>query len=156
VEVTFVTEAARGIARVLASTMTTLVIGAAALPGWSARASADPALVTLELNKLEPQDKACRAYLVVGNNTDAAFSALKLDLVMFQNDGLIGRWFALDLAPLRPRKRSVKLFDLDVPCDRVGNFLLNDVIECQAEPGPVGDCLARLEVSSLGAIKLLK
>lgn len=149
-------EAARAAARALALTAATLTIGTAALPAWSTRASADPALVTLELNKLEPQEKSCRAYLVVGNNTDTSFRALKLDLVMFQNDGLIGRWFALDLAPLRARKRSVKLFDLDVPCDRVGNFLLNDVIECQAEPAPVGDCLASLEVSSLGAVRLLK
>jgi hypothetical protein len=120
-------------------------------------AAADPGFVSLELNKLEPQEKSCRAYLVVDNHTDASFHTVKLDLVMFQSDGVIGRRFALELAPLRPKKRTVKLFDLDgIACERVGNFLLNDVIDCQADSGPIGDCLARLEVSALGPIKLSK
>ena len=104
------------------------------MPAWSPPAQADPPSVSLELNKLEPHEKSCRAYLVVNNHTDAAFQSVKLDLVMFQSDGVIGRRFALELAPLRPKKRTVKLFDLDgVACERVGSFLLNDVIECQTD-----------------------
>ena len=34
-----------------------------------------------------------------------------------QPDGVIGRRFALDLGPLKAQKRSVKMFDLDTPCD---------------------------------------
>ena len=74
--------------------------------------------ITLELNKLEKSDKGCRAYVVVTNTTTTAYEAFKLDLVMFQSDGIVGRRFALDLAPVRPDKRSVKLFDLDgAQCD---------------------------------------
>src|SRR5512134_2240542 len=146
------TQIAQGAAGVLAVAISI----AAGVTAWSS-ASADPRFVALELNKLEPQEKGCRAYLVVNNHTDAAFQSVKLDLVMFQSDGVIGRRFALELAPLRPKKRTVKLFDLDgVACERVGNFLLNDVIECQTDSGPVGDCLARLEVSALGPIQLAK
>ena len=146
------TQAAPGAAGVLA-VAASIAIGATA---WSS-AWADPGFVSLELNKLEPHEKSCRAYLVVNNHTDAAFQSVKLDLVMFQSDGVIGRRFALELAPLRPKKRSVKLFDLDgVACERIGNFLLNDVIDCQADSGPIGDCLARLEVSTLGPIQLSK
>lgn len=149
-------QAAQGAAGVLAVAIS-LAIGAGAMPAWSPPAQADPGFVSLELNKLEPHEKSCRAYLVVNNHTEAAFQSVKLDLVMFQSDGVIGRRFALELAPLRPKKRTVKLFDLDgVACERVGNFLLNDVIECQTDSGPVGDCLARLEVSALGPIQLAK
>jgi hypothetical protein len=149
-------EAAQGAASVLA-VAAAAVIGAGAVAAWSALALADPGFVSLELNKLESHEKSCRAYLVVNNHTDAAFQSVKLDLVMFQSDGVIGRRFALELAPLRPKKRTVKLFDLEgIACERVGNFLLNDVIECQTDSGPIGDCLTRLEVSALGPIQLSK
>lgn len=113
--------------------------------------------VSLELNKLEPSEKGCRAYVVVSNSGETGYDAYKLDLVMFQTDGVIGRRFALDLAPLRPAKRTVKLFDLnDTQCDKIGSFLVNDVLECHAESGPVDNCLARLKVSTLGKVELSK
>lgn len=113
--------------------------------------------VSLELNKLEPSEKGCRAYVVVSNSGDTAYDAYKLDLVMFQTDGVIGRRFALDLAPVRPAKRSVKLFDLNgTSCDKIGSFLVNDVLECHAGSGAVDNCLARLKVSTLGKVELSK
>ena len=113
--------------------------------------------VTLELNKLEASEKGCRAYVVVSNPSSTTYDAYKLDLVMFQSDGIIGRRFALDLAPLRPSKRTVKLFELDnTSCDKIGSFLVNDVLECKAEAGPVTDCLARLKVSSLTKVTISK
>jgi hypothetical protein len=113
--------------------------------------------VTLELNKLETSEKGCRAYVVVSNASSTTYDAYKLDLVMFQSDGIIGRRFALDLAPLKPSKRTVKLFELDnTSCDQIGSFLVNDVLECKAEAGPVTDCLARLKVSSLNKVTITK
>lgn len=112
---------------------------------------------TLELNKLEPTEKGCSAYVVVSNLSSITYDAYKLDLVMFQTDGIIGRRFALELGPLRPSKRTVKLFELDnTKCDSIGNFLVNDVLECRAESGPVADCFAKLRVSSLGKVAMSK
>src|ERR1041384_6956736 len=113
--------------------------------------------VMLELNKLEASEKGCRAYVVVSNPSSTTYDAYKLDLVMFQSDGVIGRRFALDLAPLRPSKRTVKLFELDnTSCDNIGSFLVNDVLECRAASGPVTDCLAGLKVSSLTKVGISK
>jgi len=118
---------------------------------------AGDASVSLELNKLEASEKGCRAYVVVSNPTSTTYDAYKLDLVMFQSDGVIGRRFALDLAPLRPSKRTVKLFELDnTSCDNIGSFLVNDVLECRASSGPVTDCLAGLKVSSLTKVGISK
>src|SRR5512146_3599351 len=86
---------------------------------------AEAAGLTIELNKLEPQKESCRAYVVVTNNSSTVYQALKLDLVLFQPDGVIGRRYALDLGPLKAQKRSVKLFALDTPCDQVGSLLIN-------------------------------
>ncbi len=113
--------------------------------------------ITLELNKLEPTEKGCSAYVVVSNLSPTSYDAYKLDLVMFQTDGVIGRRFALDLGPLRPLKRMVKEFELDnTKCDNIGSFLVNDVLECRAESGPVADCLTKLKVSSLGKVPISK
>ena len=113
--------------------------------------------VTLELNKLEKSDKGCRAYVVVTNTSKSTYDAFKLDLVMFQSDGIIGRRFALDLAPVRPDKRSVKLFDLDgANCEEIGSFLVNDIMECRTSTGPATDCLANLKVKSLTKVEISK
>jgi hypothetical protein len=112
--------------------------------------------LAIELNKLEPQKDSCRAYIVVTNSSTTAYQSLKLDLVLFQPDGVIGRRFALDLGPLRAQKRSVKLFDIDTPCDQVGSFLINDVLECNGETGSIPNCLADMTATSLTKAKLSK
>lgn len=133
-----------------------LAILAATVTG--AVAQSEPAKqITLELNKLEPQDKSCRAYLVVANEGQTVYQSFKLDLVMFQPDGVIGKRFALDLAPIKSGKKTVKLFDLDgVACDKVGSFLVNDIMDCKADNAAAEDCLSRLTLSSLGQVKISK
>ncbi len=99
----------------------------------------------------------CRAYLVVNNKSSRTYTALKLDLVMFQTDGVIGRRFALDLAPVKSGKTSVKLFDLDgVKCDEVGSLLINDIMDCKAGAGEEAGCLERLTVASRTKAQLSK
>ena len=119
-------------------------------------AAAQEAGLSVELNKLEAQGSGCRAYLVVNNDSPTEYESLKLDLVLFQNNGVIGRRFAMDLAPLKPKKRTVKLFDLDNKCDEIGSFLINDVMECKGPASAIEDCLGRLNVKSLTDVELSK
>ncbi len=124
---------------------------AGALPALAAPA------VSIELNKLETQGSGCRAYMVVQNDEATNYQTFKLDLVLFQQDGVIGRRFAMDLAPLKPQKRTVKLFDLDnMACDKIGSFLINDIVECKTDAGPVENCLAGVTVKSLTNVQLSK
>jgi hypothetical protein len=134
-----------------------LGIAAACLSFGIFPALAEPKALSVELNKLEPQGQGCRAYVVVQNDDPTAYTAFKLDLVLFQQDGVIGRRFAMDLAPLKAQKRTVKLFDLDnIACDKIGSFLINDIVECKAEAGPVENCLAGVTVKSLTNVQLTK
>jgi len=127
---------------------------AAAEPEPTAPASSS---VNIELNKLEPVEKGCRAYLVVNNATDASYQSYKIDLVLFQADGVIGKRFSLELGPLRTKKKSVKLFDIDaISCDKIGSLLINDVLECKAESGPAENCLHHLTTSTLTKVELSK
>lgn len=130
-----------------------------ALPGPAGAqtpAAAATAPVALELNKLETTDKGCRAVVVVNNQSDTAYQTLKLELVMFEG-GVFTRRIAVDLAPVRPQKRSVKLFELDgIACDKITELLINDVMDCKTDAGAVDSCLQRLSVSSLANAKLSK
>lgn len=138
-----------GTATLIAAAATTmlLALGAAAAEGS----------IAIELNKLEPQGKTCRAYIVIQNKGTTNYQELKLDIVLFKADGVIGKRFAVDLAPLKADKRTVKLFDIeDTACEEVGSFLINDVMECKAETGPLTDCLKDLNVSSRTNVELTK
>lgn len=127
-------------------------------------AAADPqpdtpaaASVHIELNKLDPVEKGCRAYLVVNNATDTSYPSYKIDLVLFQTDGVIGKRFSLELGPLHAKKKSVKLFDIDaISCDKIGSLLINDVLECKAASGPAENCLHNLTTSTLTKVELSK
>lgn len=125
--------------------------------GTSIAAAQDANSLNIELNKLEPIDKGCRAYVVIDNKSATEYEAIKLDLFMFRTDGVIGRRFAIDVAPLKGSKRTVKLFDLaGAICTEVGSFLINEVLECKAGGAQVPDCLARLAPSSRAEAKLSK
>ncbi len=124
-------------------------------PGAAAVSPA--AQVAVELNKLETQQSSCRAYLVIDNQSEKSYDVLKLDLVLFQTDGIIGRRFALDLAPIKGKKRSVKLFDLDgVKCETIGSFLINDIMECKSGGADESACLDRLALSTRSNVQLSK
>lgn len=132
-------------------------VGCALVPAASAAQSGGATGLSVELNKLEPYDKGCRAYVVINNNTDSVYQSVKLDLVLFQPDGVIARRFAVDLAPLKSAKKSVKLFDIEnLTCDKISSVLVNDVMECKSDQGPVADCLAKMTLSSVSGAPLTK
>jgi hypothetical protein len=119
--------------------------------------AADPPKLSVELNKLEPVDKGCTAYMVVTNPAETAYQSVKLDLVLFQPDGVIAKRISVDLAPVKPAKTTVKLFDIPgVECAKIANVLVNDVIECKSDAGVQTDCLARMAVTSVAAATLKK
>ena len=127
-----------------------------AAPSVPSTAATVQATVALELNKLETTEKGCRAALVVNNQSAEAYQTLKLKLVLFEG-GVFTRRIAVDLAPVRAQKRSVKLFELDgITCEKITELLINDVMACKTDAGAVDSCLQRLAVSSLANAKLSK
>ena len=111
----------------------------------------------VELNKLEAQGDGCRAYLLLQNHAGLAFSALKLDLVMFDADGIVARRLAVEAAPLPQGKTSLKVFDIaGLECGAIGRVLLNDVLACEGSGGSAPDCLSLLQVSGRGNVEFLK
>jgi len=146
----------KGLLRVLATAMAVASFGVAAF-GVNAASAADAHGLGVELNKLEPYEKGCRAYMVITNSAETGYQTVKLDLVLFQPDGVIARRFAVDLAPLKASKKSVKLFDIDaLACEKIASVLVNDVIECKSDAGAVPDCLAKMTLTSVAGPPLTK
>ena len=129
-----------------------------ALVCWPAPGGAEPPpTIGVELNRLEDQGGNCRVYLVITNPGAAEFSSFALDLVVFDRGGTIMRRLAVDVAPLRPAKTTVKVFDIsETSCSAIGSILVNDVIHCRDKSGDIAGCVDRLSTSSKLAVSLLK
>lgn len=120
-------------------------------------AQAQDGAVQVELNKLEPQENACRAYLVLQNGTESTFDSLRLDLVAFDTDGIVAKRLAVEAAPLPPGKTSLKLFDMsELSCEGIGHLLLNSVLACGDQNGERADCLDVIGVSAKPGLSLIK
>ena len=129
-------------------------------PALQARAQETPPAAAstpllLQLNKLEPIDGgACRASFVLRNGGEAQYDSLKLDLVSFRPDGVIGQRLLVELAPVAPEKTLVKAFDFEgVGCDEIERILVNEVSACRTSDGEVDPdaCLDRLRLETLAA-----
>ena len=109
--------------------------------------------VTVELNRLEDAGGGCRLTLVVANPGRTRFEQLKIDLVLFDADGIVARRLAVETGPVRANKTVVRLFEAaDLPCAGIGRLLLNDVVACVGEAGPVDGCVDRLATASRTAV----
>jgi hypothetical protein len=134
-----------------------VILGAALLWRTSAGGADPPSTIGVELNRLEDQGGNCRAYLVVTNPGSAEFSSFSLDLILFDHGGTIMRRLAVDLAPVRATKTTVKIFDIsETACGAIGSILVNDVIHCRDASGDVAGCIDRVSTSSKLTVSLLK
>lgn len=113
--------------------------------------------VHIELNRLEQHGDGCRVHLVLENGAPLAYTTYRLDLVIFDADGVIARRLALETAPLRANKTMVKEFELTgLACAGVGRMLLNDVSACASVAGELDDCVAATRVSSRSPVSFVK
>ena len=108
----------------------------------------------MELNLLESSQNRCRFAFVVENKGDTVLETLKLDLAVFDRDGVVRRRLVTDLGPVRRQKTTVKSFELEGEC-QVGAILVNDIAACA--PSDPSACLDRLGLSSrVPGIRLYK
>lgn len=146
-----------------------LAVAAFLLPAVAQAQAPGPAApesgqVSLELNKLETvpaaagQAASCRAYLVASNpETGPKVDTIRLDLVLFGTDGVIARRIALDIGPLQPGRIQVRPFELrDLPCESIGQVLVNDTLLCKVGGAEQTDCMDRIRTVSRVAAKFIK
>jgi len=127
----------------------------AALVAAATGAVAEP--IKIDLNKLEPQEGACRAYFVLENSTESSFTSFTLDLFLFGSDGVVTKRVVMDSAPLDPDKIRVRPVDFrDVDCGEVSMVLINDIIKCEDGAGAREDCVGLIELTNHTTAKFMK
>ena len=111
---------------------------------FPALAHADP--LRVELNAGETADNRCRLTFVIENKAKDAVESLKLDLAIFNTEGVVQHRMVTEMAPVRPVKTVVKTFSVDGDCKQIGSILVNDITACV--PGTPAACLDTLDLSS--------
>ena len=124
--------------------------GTAAAPG---PAAAGPA-ISVELNKLESAGTSCRSYFLVTNRTPDALKDLRLEVYLFDRQGVVLRRIALPFSGLRSERSKVMIFDLaDIACTDLDRLLVNEVLTCTGEDGaPVKNCSDLVAVTTRAAV----
>lgn len=112
-------------------------------------------MVNLELNTVETAEGRCRLTFVIENKTERAVDSFKLDLALFNPEGIIQRRMIIEMGPVRAQKTTVKTFSAEGECAALGAILINDVTACA--PGEAGACLDGLTLSSrVKSVRLYK
>jgi len=136
----------------------TATFAAAGLLAATAAVAAEPTTpIAVELNKLDAADAECRATMLVTNGTDLRLDSLKLDLVVFDAEGVAARRLAAEFGPLSKGKTVVKAFPVaGIGCAGISRVLLNGVLACGAAAPSVDGCVDLVTVASRAAAPLVK
>jgi hypothetical protein len=88
--------------------------------------------IRIELNKLQQVENRCDSYFEVRNNTGTDIQELTIRAYLFDGDGIIIVAPVLySFLDLRAGRSKVQLFSLeDLQCDRIGRWLVNEVVAC--------------------------
>jgi hypothetical protein len=141
----------------LALALGLLAMAPAGAVAQEAPAEEAAATVRVELNRLEPVANACQPYLVFENRTAYALSSLKLDLVLFDADGIVADRLAVEAAPRPAGKTSLVVFQVpSLACDAIGSVLLNGVLACAGASVSDGACIDLVETGSRVTVPFFK
>jgi hypothetical protein len=102
--------------------------------------------IRLELNVAEQVQSRCRLSFIIENKGETPIEILKLDLAVFNREGIIQRRLITEMGPVLRSKTIIKAFEIDVECGQIGSLLINDVAACA--PGEPELCLNRLALTS--------
>ena len=111
-----------------------------------AEEAAQEELARLELNATETAENRCRMTFLIENKSPRTIDSLKLDLALFNPEGVIQRRMIIEMGPLRGKRTHVRQFSNDSNCSQLGAILVNDVSACT--PGEPTACMDALALSS--------
>ena len=103
-------------------------------------------MMRVELNAAESAENRCRLTFLIENKAKNPVESLKLDLALFNAEGVVQTRMVTEMAPVRPMKTIVRTFSIDGECKQIGSILVNDVTACV--PGNPNACLDGLELAS--------
>lgn len=101
--------------------------------------------LSLELNRLDALDGACRLTFMAENGLAADLDALSLETVLIDTEGRVERLTLFEFGALPAGVPRVRQFDIPgLACDGLGRVLINGVAECGGDAA----CADALDLSS--------
>lgn len=130
------------------SLLATLVFAAFALAQSPAALAQDKSIL-LELNKLESTEDGCLVSLVAQNQTAGPLTALSVEAVTFDTEGIIAQFVLWDFGGMAAGKtRAYPFVSVGAGCESISRILINDVVACSGETVAEGECLSLIQVST--------
>lgn len=112
--------------------------------------------LTIELNKLEQRDSACRLTLLIENRLGQTLRALDLELVLFARDQRIMRLIAAKAGWFPKAKSRVRQFDLPaIKCQQISRVLVNTINKCEGDELTPERCLGLTRTRSRADVPLI-
>ena len=108
--------------------------------------------LSIELNRIDPRDGACRLTFLAENGLGADLDTLSLETVLIDRDGQVELLTLFEFGALPHGVPRVRQFDIaGLACTDLGRVLINGVGDCGA-----GDsCAEVLELSSRTDVELI-
>jgi len=113
--------------------------------------------ILLQLNKVAQEGDSCRLHFLLTNETDTAFSSFRIQIAFFDRSGGFINSATADFLKVRPLKTILRFFDVPtLQCGELGKVLLNDAATCDAEDGPVANCVEMIAPTHRTEIRFYK
>ncbi|WP_146346779.1 hypothetical protein [Falsiphaeobacter marinintestinus] len=117
--------------------------------------NAQPTLY-LELNAVRDVGAACRLTFLARNGTGATIEQAVFETVIFDVSGGVVNLSLFDFRDLPADRMRVREFELSgMPCDTVGQVLINGANSCLVDGAESGTCDQALSLSSRLDVELL-
>ena len=124
---------------------------------WLSPGTVSAASLSIELNKVESRAESCTATVLIANRLGKTLDRFRLDIVLFDSDGVIFERLLIDLAPLPYDRTTVASFPLlAAKCSDISRILIKDVPACRPEGGGSVDCLSALVGNTRATIQIVK
>ena len=123
---------------------------AAAVPAVAQ--DSEPPRLSVELNRIDPLDGACRLTFLAENTLGTDLDGLALETVLIDRDGRVERLTLFDFGALPDGVPRVRQFDIPgLDCAGLGQVLVNGVADCSHAAGcdPL-HLLSRTDVEVIG------
>ncbi len=109
------------------------ILALCALVLFSPSAQAGEAAITLDLNRVDQVEGACRLTFMAQNDLGADLTSLSVETVLIDATGRVDRLTLFDFGALPHGVPRVRQFDIPgLPCDGLARVLINGVAECSA------------------------
>ena len=123
-----------------------VLAAAMASQGVHAQEAAQDAVLTVELNALQPSDRGCRFTFIATNGLGSELTKAAFELVLFDTEGKVSRLTVVDFKDLPQGKTKVRQFDFSgIDCAAVGRVLINDSTECAGPAIEPEACIQKLK-----------